>query len=118
MAASSDKPLVWLHGAIKTPPFSQSGRLEAGYLLRRVQQGENLALPHDRPMPLIGRRCHEVRIEDQEHSWRIVYRIDPDAIVIAEVFSKKTAKTPREVIVTSRRRLQAYDDLVHRRRRL
>ncbi|TWH40840.1 hypothetical protein CAL7102_10201 [Dulcicalothrix desertica PCC 7102] len=38
----NDKPLVWLHGDIKTPPFSQNARIEAGVLLRRLQQGENL----------------------------------------------------------------------------
>ncbi|BAS59770.1 hypothetical protein NIES2135_06950 [Leptolyngbya boryana NIES-2135] len=34
-----DKPLVWLRGEIKTSPFSQEARLEAGFLLRRLQQG-------------------------------------------------------------------------------
>lgn len=29
-----DQPLAWLHGEIKTPPFSTAARLEAGYLLR------------------------------------------------------------------------------------
>jgi hypothetical protein len=38
------KPLVWLHGEVKTPPFSQEARIEAGVLLRRLQQGENLEL--------------------------------------------------------------------------
>jgi hypothetical protein len=37
---SVDKPLVWLHGQIKTPPFSQAGRLKAGFLLRALQRGE------------------------------------------------------------------------------
>jgi hypothetical protein len=45
-----DKPVVWLRGAIKTPPFSQKARLEAGFLLRRLQRGESLGLPHARPM--------------------------------------------------------------------
>jgi len=106
-----DKPLVWLHGEIKTPPFSKEARLEAGLLLRKLQRGELLALPHSRPMPSIGRRCCELRIEDQSHTWRIIYRIDPDAIVVVEVFSKKTAKTPPEVIKTSQKRLKAYDNL-------
>ena len=57
-------------------------------------------MPHSRPMPSIGRRCHELRIPDDKLSWRIVYRIDEDAIVIAEVFSKKTCKTPKSVIDT------------------
>jgi hypothetical protein len=49
-----DKPLVWLRGEVKTPPFSQVARLEAGYMLRLLQQGELLGLPHSRPMPVIG----------------------------------------------------------------
>src|SRR5947199_9123550 len=63
--APGEKPLVWLHGQIKTPPFSQEARIEAGYLLGRLQQGENLSLPQSRPMPSIGRRCHELRVPDK-----------------------------------------------------
>ena len=117
MATSPDKPLVWLHGEIKTPPFSKEARLEAGFLLRKLQQGETLDLPHSRPLPLIGKHCHELRIEDQNQTWRIIYRIDPDAIVIAEVFRKKTGKTPPEVIETSQKRLKAYDDVARARSR-
>jgi len=107
--ASPDKPLVWLHGEIKTPPFSAVARLEAGVLLRRLQQGEVLSLPHSRPMPGIGRRCHELRIPDAQATWRIVYRLDQDAVVIAEVFSKKSRETPLQVIDTCRGRLRDYD---------
>ena len=107
--ASPDKPLVWLHGEIKTPPFSGAARLEAGVLLRRLQQGEALSLPHSRPMARIGRRCHELRIPDAQATWRIVYRVDRDAVVIAEVFSKKARETPLQVIETCQGRLQAYD---------
>ena len=39
------KPLVWLRGEIKTPPFSQEARLEAGVLLRQLQEGVSLGLP-------------------------------------------------------------------------
>jgi hypothetical protein len=49
-----DKPLVWLHGEVKSPPFSQGARIEAGLLLRRLQQDENLHMPHSRPMPANG----------------------------------------------------------------
>ena len=105
-----DKPLVWLHGEIKTPPFSQSARLEAGLSLRRLQQGQLLAMPHSRPMPRVGRDCHELRVRDQGHHWRIVYRIDDDAIVIAAVFAKKTVKTPAEIIEVCAQRLRRYDD--------
>ncbi len=103
------KPLVWLEGEIKTPPFSLEARIEAGTLLRRLQRGESIGLPHSRPMPSIGRRCHELRVRDEGANWRIIYRTDDDAIVIGEVFAKKTGTTPKKVIDASRRRFKQYD---------
>jgi phage-related protein len=103
-----DKPLVWLRGEIKTPPFSQEARLEAGFLLRRLQQGENIELPHSRPMPSIGSRCHELRIRDIDKNWRIIYRIDEDAILIVEVFNKTTRTTPDQIIENCQKRLSKY----------
>ena len=107
----ADKPLVWLHGEVKTPPFSKPARIEAGFLLRRLQRGESLGLPWSRPMSSIGPRCHELRITDEKTNWRIIYRIDSDAIVIVEVFQKKTQRTPAAVIELSKRRLRNYDEL-------
>src|SRR5690606_20550983 len=104
-----DKPLVWLHGQIKTPPFSRDAKIEAGYLLRLLQRGEKLSMPHSRPMQRIGARCHELRIIDSGKTWRIVYRIDTDAIVILEVFEKKTQTTPKVVIENCRKRMKQYD---------
>ncbi len=108
--SADGKPLIWLHGEVKTPPFSRAARLEAGYLLRQLQQGVALSLPHSRPMPDIGTRCHELRIQDEDATWRIIYRTDPDAVIILEVFSKKTAKTPKGVIDICRRRLKEYNN--------
>jgi phage-related protein len=108
----TDKPVVWLHGEVKTPPFSAAARVEAGVLLRRLQKGEMLSLPHSRPMPSIGAHCHELRIRDEDKTWRIVYRLDPDAIIIAEVFQKTTQQTPKPVIETCKRRLRQYDRIV------
>lgn len=107
--SSKDKPLVWMHGEVKTPPFSKLARLQAGFLLRLLQRGEKVAMPHSRPMPSIGRKCHELRVVDEKVSWRIVYRIDEDAIVILEVFSKKTGKTPKSIIDICKTRLREYD---------
>ena len=107
--ASTDKPLAWLRGEVKTPPFSKAGRLEAGFLLRRLQRCDSIGMPASRPMPSIGPRCHELRVNDSSGNWRIVYRIDADAIVIATVFAKKTRSTPMAVIETCRRRLKEYD---------
>jgi phage-related protein len=107
--APTDKPLVRLRGEVKSPPFSAAARLEAGWLLRRLQAGEKFGMPHSRPVPSIGARCHELRIVDAGKTWRVVYRIDADAVVIADVFPKATAQTPARVIEDCRRRLRLYD---------
>lgn len=103
---------MWLKGEVKTPPFSHRARLEAGYLMRLLQEGESIGLPHSRPMPVIGARCHELRINDESGTFRIMYRVDADAIVILEVVKRKTEQTPQSVIETCRHRLRAYDRLM------
>jgi hypothetical protein len=79
--STHDKPLVWLHGEVKSPPFSHDGRREAGLLLRLLQRGH----------------------------------IDRDAIVILDVFEKKTPKTPQRMIDVCRERMKRYDGAVHER---
>lgn len=54
-------------------------------------------------------RCHELRIVDETVTWRIVYRLDEDAVVILDVFAKKTGQTPKHVIDTCKARLKRYD---------
>lgn len=107
---AGEKPLVWLHGEIKTPPFSPTARLEAGYLLRLLQQDQMPTLPLSRPMPSIGPNCHELRVQDRNTSWRIVFALAGDAVIVLEVFAKKSAKTPSRVIDICRRRLRKYYD--------
>ena len=68
-------------GEVRTPPLSSAARVEAGVLLRRLQRGENLTLP-----------------------------LDEDALVILEVFARKTPQTPQAVIDACRRRLRQYDE--------
>jgi len=111
-----EKPLVWLQGEIKTPPFSREARIEAGYLIGRLQRGELLSMPHSRSMPSVGARCHELRIGDEGHAWRVMYRIDADAVLILEVFSKKTRSTPKGVIENCQRRIKLYDQAARGRR--
>ena len=82
------KPLRWIHGEVKTPPISQEARREIGFLLRELQDGVRLAMPQSRPMPVIGARCHELRVNDVNKTWRVVYRLDGNAILILEVFEK------------------------------
>jgi phage-related protein len=62
-------------------------------------------------MPGIGAQCHELRIRDSQKNliWRIVYRIDDDAVIVGDVFVKKAQKTPLSVIEACRRRFRLYD---------
>jgi phage-related protein len=91
--------------------MSKASRQRTGFLLRRLQEGETLSLPDSRPMPSIGSRCHEIRVEDGGVAWRLFYRIDEDAIVILEVAKKKTRATARTMIEACKRRLRDYDRL-------
>ena len=105
-----DKPLIWLHGEVRSPPLSREARIETGYLLRRLQRGDLISMPASRPMHSIGAKCHELRITDSAGSWRLIYRLDSDAVLILDVFAKKTRATPQTVIETCRRRLKEYDN--------
>jgi phage-related protein len=105
------KPLIWLSGSVKTPPFSKAARLETGFLLRQLQRGRSLGLPSSRPMSSIGTRCHELRINDRDKTWRIIYRIDENYVVIVDVFAKTTNKTPKSVIDLCKQRLKRYDEV-------
>lgn len=103
------KTLAWLHGEVKTPPLSTEARIETGYLLRQLQNGARLSLPHSRPMTTICSKCHELRINDRDKTWRIIYRLDDDAVVILEVFEKKGQTTPKNIIDICKKRIIAYD---------
>ena len=104
-----DKPIVWLHGKIASPPFSSNARIETGYLLRQIQKGVKLSLPQSRPMLSIDPKCHELRINDENLTWRIIYRIYTDMILILEVFEKKTSKTPKSIIDVCKQRIKFYE---------
>ncbi len=110
---SSDKPiarpLLWLHGEIKTPPFTPQARQEAGKLLRLLQLGEKVGMPHAEPLPIVGPRCGALRVRDAGHNWRIMYRVDVDAVLVLVVYSKKTKKIPDEVVAQCKQRLKQYD---------
>jgi phage-related protein len=107
-----EKSLLWLHGEVKTPPFSKEAGLEAGFQLRRLQRGEVLSLPVSRPMPTRGRGCHERRVHDGRKRWRIDYVLERDANVLLEVFAKETEETPKQVIDSCRERLPRFRRVV------
>jgi phage-related protein len=105
------KKLVWLATTVKTPPLSAKARMEAGYLLRELQAGIIIEMPHSRQMASIGPRCHELRINDKDLTWRVFYRIDEDAIVILHWISKKTQQTAQKDINLCKARLKSYDQI-------
>jgi len=61
-------------------------------------------------MPILGPRCHELRVVDADLTWRVFYRIDSQAILIAAVFAKKTEATPVAIIEACKRRFREYDN--------
>jgi len=69
-------------------------------------------MPASRPMPSVGARCHELRINDESQTWRIIYRVDVDAILILDVFSKKSRATPKRVMDACKKRIKTYDQLM------
>ena len=79
-------------------------------LLRLLQEGEELEMPLSEPLPRVGARCGALRVKDAQHNWRIMYRIDADAVLILDVYPKKTRRIPDEVIRRCRDRLRRYDD--------
>lgn len=68
-------------------------------------------------MPSIGRSCHELRVNDEGSTWRVIYRVDEDAIVIIEVFAKKAAKIPKAIVNACKKRLKNYDAASRERER-
>jgi phage-related protein len=78
-------------------------------LLRLLQEGEQLGMPQAEALPDVGPRCGALRVRDAEQNWRILYRIEADAVLVIDVFSKKTRKLPKEIIERCRRRLKQFD---------
>lgn len=101
------RPVVWM-ADIRAAGLGKKARLEAGGLIDDLQEGVSLRLPHSRPMPAIGERCHELRVREPGHNWRILYHVGYGEIVILGVFDKKRRKTPRNEIHRAKRRLRRY----------
>jgi phage-related protein len=106
------KPLVWLSGEVKTRS-QQLTRLHSTFSREGwLQEGQVLSMPHAEPLPTVGPRCGALRVRDAGQNWRIMYRIDKDAVVILEVYGKKTQKIPDEVIDRCKDRLKKYDAIL------
>jgi phage-related protein len=105
-----NKPLRWLHGEVKTPPMGIEARRRMGFMLRVLQQGETIGMPHAKPMKTIGSHCIELRVPDKGQAWRLICSIEADAVVVLDVFNKKSQQTPKTVIQQCKRRLAMYHE--------
>jgi phage-related protein len=101
----SARPLRWLADEVTVPPFSRDAALAVGALLEVVALGGMPTMP----LPSVGPRCDELRVKDGDRTWRIVYHIAGDAIVVLDVFCKKTQATPKQVIDRCKKRLRRYE---------
>ena len=81
----------------------KSGKIGAGLLLRRLQKGEILAMPHSCPIQISYKAWLKINI-----TWRVISYIAYDAKVILEVFSKKSKETPKYAIENSKKHLKEY----------
>jgi phage-related protein len=104
------KRVAFLHGEIKTPPFSHEARKEAGDLLGQLQDGEWPPYPLAERLSIVGQHCGAIRVRDAQHNWRIMYRVDETVVLVVDVYDKKTEKIPDQVISRCKKRLQKYDN--------
>jgi phage-related protein len=108
----AEKPVVWLGSALAAlRGFPADARRDAGFELRRVQQGLE---PDDwKPMPSIGPGVREIRIHTGlEH--RVFYVATfAEAVYVLHAFEKRTRKTQKHDLELAQERLRA---LVNRRR--
>ena len=101
------RAVVWI-ADISAKEVGRDARRQAGRLIDDLQEGLSLGLPHSRPMPAIGERCHELRIRESGHNWRILYHVGHGEIAILSIFDKKGQKTPQQEIRLAQRRLRLY----------
>jgi len=98
-----DKPIVWLGSArADLRAFPSEARQEAGFQLRRVQQGLS---PMDwRPMSDIGPGSVEIRIH-AAGEYRVFYVAKfSEAAYVLHAFHKQGQKTPQREIEIAQRR--------------
>ena len=105
------KELMVLRGEIKTPPLSHAARRQIGYLLRGLQEGESLSMPHSRPIPDIGPRCHELRVNDEGKRGGLSTGLTWTRFLYRMCSEEDTGDSGR-IIEDCRRRLRLYDEII------
>ncbi len=109
----ADKPLRWVGASLEDlRAFPEAARGEAGYQLRRLQQG---LLPTDwKPMSSVGPGIAEIRIHSGvEHRVFYVAKFE-EAVYVLHAFEKCTRQTRQADVDLATKRLA---DVVRSRRR-
>lgn len=105
------KPLRFIGDALKClRAFPEDARNDAGYQLDKVQRGN---LPDDfKPMPSIGKGVEEIRIWDDNGTYRVIYTARvAGAVYVLHAFQKKTQATAKRDIQLAKAR---YAELIRR----
>lgn len=84
--------------------FPERPRREAGHQLDRVQRGLQ---PDDfKPMPSIGVGVEEIRIWNEDGTYRVIYTARlQKAVYVLAAFQKTSQATPRSELALARKRL-------------
>lgn len=90
------KTVIWNDKTIETiRSFPEEVRKEVGYLIYRLQMGEQLDFPHSKSMSTIANGVFELRIKGTDGVYRVFYYIKiKEKVFILHAFQKKTQKTP------------------------
>ncbi len=85
--------------------YSKPVKKSIGSELRLLQIG---ARPiHSRPLKTVGRGVWEIKVNEMEGHFRVVYLIRRrDRIYVLHAFQKKTRKTPKREIELAKKRLK------------
>lgn len=99
------KPIRFLGDSVeRLRRFPEEARLQAGFQLWRVQQGER---PGDfKPMPTVGPGVQEIRVRDSSGAYRVIYLARrAEAVYVLHAFAKKSQATARHDMELAAKRL-------------
>lgn len=101
------KPIDWRGSSLKDLcDFPDDARSEAGYQLRRVQEGEDPE--HFKPMPDVGSGAHEIIVNTADGWFRVMYVAKfEEAVYVLHSFQKKTNKTTQNDLDVAKQRYKA-----------
>ncbi len=91
--------------------FPKEVRSRLGRGLFRLQDGEQLGMPHARPMPAVAPGVSELRVQGEDGAYRAFYcTLSPKGILVFHAFIKKSQTTPPLEIQLARKRLKELLD--------